>query len=62
MAAYRATRYVEGMIQHCIVHESISVGVPHRLTQDDLHEGYFIPKGSVVIANIWYVYTFKLCS
>jgi hypothetical protein len=23
--------------------------------QDDTHEGYFIPSGSVVIANIWYM-------
>ncbi|EPS98990.1 hypothetical protein FOMPIDRAFT_1050990 [Fomitopsis schrenkii] len=29
------------------------LGVPHCLTQDDLHEGYFFPKGTVVIANIW---------
>ena len=27
-------------------------GVPHRARSDDVFEGYFIPKGSIVIANI----------
>ncbi|KAH9938482.1 cytochrome P450 [Fomitopsis serialis] len=29
------------------------LGVPHYLTEDDTHEGYFLPKGTIVIANIW---------
>ncbi|EMD40455.1 hypothetical protein CERSUDRAFT_80124 [Gelatoporia subvermispora B] len=29
------------------------LGVPHRLSEDDVHDGYFIPKDSIVIANIW---------
>ncbi|KAF4601249.1 hypothetical protein EYR38_005901 [Pleurotus pulmonarius] len=27
--------------------------VPHVATQDDVHEGYFIPKGSLVMPNLW---------
>ncbi|KAG6901874.1 hypothetical protein C0995_006998 [Termitomyces sp. Mi166 len=27
-------------------------GVPHRSIKDDIHDGYFIPKGTLVIANI----------
>ncbi len=34
----------------------VPVGVPHCSLQDDEYRGYFIPKGSVVIANIWYVF------
>jgi cytochrome P450 len=29
------------------------VGVAHRVTEDDVYDGYFIPKGAYVIANIW---------
>ncbi|KAI0945621.1 hypothetical protein AcW1_001797 [Taiwanofungus camphoratus] len=29
------------------------LGVPHRLVKDDIHAGYFLPKGSIVIANVW---------
>lgn len=32
-------------------------GIPHRLMQSDFHAGYFLPKGTAVIANIWSVLT-----
>jgi cytochrome P450 len=31
------------------------LGAPHCVEQDDVHNGYFIPKGSIIMANIWYV-------
>ncbi|KIK95116.1 hypothetical protein PAXRUDRAFT_407308 [Paxillus rubicundulus Ve08.2h10] len=30
-----------------------TLGVPHATTQSDVYEGYYIPKGSTVIFNIW---------
>ncbi|KIK59244.1 hypothetical protein GYMLUDRAFT_1004604 [Collybiopsis luxurians FD-317 M1] len=29
------------------------LGIPHLVTRDDIYEGYFIPKGSIVIYNAW---------
>ena len=29
------------------------VDLPHRLMEDDEYNGYFLPKGSWVIGNIW---------
>ncbi|KAF8868693.1 cytochrome P450, partial [Infundibulicybe gibba] len=33
----------------------LPLGVPHTSTDDDVYKGYFIPKGSIVFANIWYM-------
>ena len=34
----------------------LGVGFPHLVSEDDIHEGYYIPKGTVVIPNAWYVW------
>ena len=31
------------------------LGAPHCVEQDDVHNGYFIPKGSIIMPNIWCV-------
>ncbi|TFY66279.1 hypothetical protein EVG20_g4806 [Dentipellis fragilis] len=30
-----------------------AMGAPHRLTTDDMHEGKFIPKGTIILVNEW---------
>ncbi|KAF7326900.1 Cytochrome P450 [Mycena venus] len=34
----------------------LPVGLPHMSSQDDYYEGYFIPKGSICIANVWAIH------
>ncbi|KAJ7156841.1 cytochrome P450 [Mycena crocata] len=34
-------------------HSVTPTGVPHRVTEDHIHKGWFLPEGSLVIANIW---------
>lgn len=29
------------------------LGIPHRLTENDVYNGYFIPAGSLVFSNVW---------
>ena len=36
-------------------HPVVPMGLPHATSEDDVHDGYFVPKGSIVLANIWYV-------
>ena len=31
--------------------------LPHRLMEDDIYEGMFIPKGTLVFANAWCAYS-----
>lgn len=38
----------------CLFMADYPEGVPHRLTEEDVYEGYFLPKGSIVIVNNWY--------
>ncbi|KAG2121265.1 cytochrome P450 [Suillus clintonianus] len=33
----------------------IPTAIPHRVTENDIHDGYYIPKGSLVIPNIWFM-------
>ncbi|KAG1883945.1 cytochrome P450 [Suillus subluteus] len=30
-------------------------GFPHCASEDDIHDGYYIPKGSMVLPNIWFM-------
>ncbi|KAF9033183.1 cytochrome P450 [Panaeolus papilionaceus] len=34
-------------------HTVAPTGVPHTAVEDHVHEGYLIPKGSIIIPNIW---------
>ena len=38
----------------------VKTGIPHRTSEDDIHNGYYIPKGSLVFANLWWV-TYIFC-
>ncbi|KAI8998876.1 cytochrome P450 [Trametes punicea] len=31
----------------------VPLDVPHRLIEDDIYNGYYLPKGSLVVANAW---------
>jgi cytochrome P450 len=50
----------------CCIKESLRwmptviLGVPHAATKDDTYDDYIIPKGSIVINNVWYVYLLSL--
>jgi cytochrome P450 len=32
------------------------LAISHRLTQDDTYAGFYIPRGTTIIPNIWFVF------
>lgn len=46
--------YVNALVKEVFRwHPVAPMGVPHVSTEDDICEGYFIPKGSSILTNIW---------
>ncbi|CAA7262451.1 unnamed protein product [Cyclocybe aegerita] len=34
---------------------SLPLSIPHVVRQDDVYDGYFIPKGAVIMPNVWHM-------
>lgn len=46
--------YVDALAKEVLRWNSVvPTAVPHRAMQDDMQDGYFIPRGSLVIPNVW---------
>ncbi|KAK0222302.1 cytochrome P450 [Armillaria fumosa] len=46
--------YINALCKELVrFHPVAPIGIPHGVLEDDVFEGHFIPKGSVVFANIW---------
>ncbi|KAG1773897.1 cytochrome P450 [Suillus occidentalis] len=48
--------YVGALVKEALRwHTVIPTGFPHCVSEDDVHDGYYIPKGSIIIPNIWFM-------
>ena len=56
--------YINAIVKELLRwHPALMFGVPHCTAADDECSGYFIPKGSIVLANVWYAApTAPLCA
>ncbi|KAJ5987004.1 hypothetical protein N7451_011369 [Penicillium sp. IBT 35674x] len=46
--------YVEAVVKETLRwHPVAPMGIPHMSVEDDMYEGYHIPKGSLILPNIW---------
>jgi cytochrome P450 len=50
--------YVRAFVREVFRWRSVAIigGVPHAPTQDDIYEGYLIPKGTWVQGNVWAIH------
>ncbi|KAF8989959.1 cytochrome P450 [Cyathus striatus] len=54
MGDYNNLTYIKALLTECSRWRPIApMGVPHMLDQDDVYNGYFIPKGTICIPNVW---------
>lgn len=48
--------YVDAVVKEALRwHPVAPFGVAHLTTEDDIYRGYRIPKGAMILPNIWYV-------
>lgn len=54
--------YINAIIQELLRWNPVTpLATPHRLMTDDVYNGMFMPKGSLVIGNAWYPdYSFEI--
>ncbi|KAF5342805.1 hypothetical protein D9758_013368 [Tetrapyrgos nigripes] len=45
--------YIQAIVKEVLRWRPVAPLVPRRVMKDDFYEGHFIPKGSLVVANIW---------
>ncbi|KAG1797908.1 cytochrome P450 [Suillus variegatus] len=48
--------YIEALVKEILRWNVVApTGVMHCVSEDDIHAGHYIPKGSVVIPNVWFM-------
>ncbi|KIJ19361.1 hypothetical protein PAXINDRAFT_7845 [Paxillus involutus ATCC 200175] len=49
-----ALPYVDALLRETLrCHPVAPIGIPHATTEDDVYQGYYIPKGATIMANLW---------
>ncbi|KAG1731607.1 cytochrome P450 [Suillus paluster] len=47
--------YTEALAKEVLRWNVVVASADHSTTEDDIHNGYYIPKGSLIIPNIWFM-------
>ncbi|KAF5313818.1 hypothetical protein D9619_013039 [Psilocybe cf. subviscida] len=46
--------YVNALVKETMRWQLVGpLGIPHMATDDDVYQGYFIPKGTIILGNAW---------
>ncbi len=33
----------------------VPLGIPHKVSRDEVYNGYFVPAGTIILTNYWFV-------
>ncbi|KAG1779292.1 cytochrome P450 [Suillus placidus] len=47
--------YIDALAKEVLRWNVAIPGADHCVTEDDIHDGYYIPKGSLIVPNIWFM-------
>ena len=48
--------YIDAIVKEALRwHPVAPMAFPHMTTEDDFFNGYLIPKGGLILANVWYI-------
>ncbi|KAG0699195.1 cytochrome P450 [Suillus ampliporus] len=47
--------YIEALTKEILRWNVVVPTVGHSTSEDDIHDGYYIPKGSLVLSNVWFM-------
>ncbi|KAG2056881.1 cytochrome P450 [Suillus hirtellus] len=47
--------YIEALVKEALRWNVVAPTAIHCTSEDDIHDGYYIPKGSLIMANIWFM-------
>jgi cytochrome P450 len=51
---YESMPYLRALVREILRWRPVDpIGLQHQSTEDDIYEGYFIPKGTLVLFNVW---------
>lgn len=49
--------YVSAVVKETLRWHTVTpLGIPHKSDKDDFINGYLIPKGAILIPNVWFVF------
>jgi cytochrome P450 len=51
--------YVNAIVKEAIRWHTVTpMGIPHKTDEDDIINGYLIPKNAIILPNIWYSHSY----